>query len=93
MRCSGLGPQDAMFQKNILAQTHIVCTDMQLVVHILPISQGLGLMSQCFTSPNRDISSPTDIWFGDVQNKSPKKWTFTNKIPIKGHQSQPLDRF
>ena len=30
---------------------------------------GLGLMSQCFTSPNKkgDISSPTDICCGDVK--------------------------
>ena len=42
---------------------------------------GLGIdVPLCFTSPNYegDISTPTDIWFGD-----------RNKIPKKGHQSQP----
>ena len=46
-------------------------------------NQGLGLMSQWFTSPNYkgDISSPTNICFGDLLNKNPQKL---------GHQSQAL---
>ena len=46
-------------------------------VHL--ISQGLLNVPIEHHPTIGDISSPTDIWFGDVK-----------KIPKKGHQSQPL---